>query len=198
LRLRNAAPHQARGPPPYPPSQKKQKPDALLPAPQSLRGQQEASSERWLHRCVGPEQVGQIDLCPAVDHTGERNGVGDPRSRRQEVGPPLVYNTLGSPGQLPGPDDAKRAQLTARAEAVEDGLLRIRLISYRGAATAAGIAVYDVKWKAMPSLLLRCANGEPRCASSITLHGRTTSRIMGTGRAAAGRLTFLPLARARP
>jgi hypothetical protein len=92
-----------------------------------------------------------------------------PEAAARRLVRPLVYNTLGSPGVMPGPDDAKRAQLTARVEAVEDGRMRIRLtgtfeaikvfkdepqLSYRGAATAEGIAVYDVKQKAMSSLLL--------------------------------------------
>ena len=82
---------------------------------------------------------------------------------------PLCINSLGSPASMPGPEDAKVAQLTARVEAVEDGQARIRLtgafeankvlknepgLSYRGAATATGIAVYDLNQKTMSSLLL--------------------------------------------
>lgn len=92
-----------------------------------------------------------------------------PKAVARKLVRPLVYNTLGSPAGMPGPDDAKRAHLTARVEAVEDGQMRIRLtgafeaikvfkdepqLSYRGAATAAGIAVYDLERKAMSSLLL--------------------------------------------
>jgi hypothetical protein len=82
---------------------------------------------------------------------------------------PLCINTLGSSTSMPGPEDAKLAQLTAKVEAVEDGKARIRFIgtleaiklfkdepnlSYRGAATATGIAVYDIKLETMTSLLL--------------------------------------------
>lgn len=82
---------------------------------------------------------------------------------------PLCISTLGSPEAMPGPQDAKVAQLTAKVEAVEDGRARIRLtgtfeaikllkddpqFSYRGAATATGIAVYDVKQETMYSFLL--------------------------------------------
>lgn len=82
---------------------------------------------------------------------------------------PLSLNTLGDPGAMPGPEDAKVARLTAKVESVQDGRAWIRLtgefeaikifkeepqLSYRGAATAAGVAVYDVKQKTMSSLLL--------------------------------------------
>jgi hypothetical protein len=70
---------------------------------------------------------------------------------------------------MPRPEDAKLARLTAVVESVENSRARIRLTGaweavhlqegdakrpLRGAATADGIAVYDVKHKAMRSLLL--------------------------------------------
>jgi hypothetical protein len=70
---------------------------------------------------------------------------------------------------MPGPGDAKRARLAGKVEAVEGGRARVRLtgafeavkvfkdepqFSYRGAATAAGVAVYDTRRKTMVSLLL--------------------------------------------
>ena len=70
---------------------------------------------------------------------------------------------------MPRPGDAKLARLTGTVESVEAGLARIRLTGaweavhlqegdakrpLRGAATAQGIAVYDLKQQAMQSLLL--------------------------------------------
>ncbi len=70
---------------------------------------------------------------------------------------------------MPRPKDAKRARLTGTVESVEGGLARIRLAGaweavhwqegdarrpLRGAATAEGIAVYDLKQRAMQSVLL--------------------------------------------
>jgi hypothetical protein len=79
---------------------------------------------------------------------------------------PFCLNTLG--GDMPGPKDAKVAQLTAKVESVKDGRARIRLtgtfeavkmfkeqnLSFRGTATAAGIAEYDLKEKTLSSFLL--------------------------------------------
>jgi hypothetical protein len=81
----------------------------------------------------------------------------------------LCTNTFGTPEALPGPEDAKVAELRATVEAVQDGRARIRFTgtleaikelkdepqrSYRGVASATGMAVYDVKDKRMTSLLL--------------------------------------------
>jgi hypothetical protein len=70
---------------------------------------------------------------------------------------------------MPLPDDAKRAKLEGTVESVEDGLARICLTGsweavhlqegdakrpLRGAATAEGVAIYDVKRQAMHSVLL--------------------------------------------
>jgi len=70
---------------------------------------------------------------------------------------------------MPHPNDAKRARLTGTVESVEDGLARIRLNGaweavhlqegdakrpLRAAATAEGIAVYDLKRQGLQSLLL--------------------------------------------
>ena len=79
---------------------------------------------------------------------------------------PFCLNTLG--GDMPGPEDAKVARLTAKVEAVEAGRARIRLtgtfeavklfkeesLSFRGTATAAGVALFDVKEKTLTSVLL--------------------------------------------
>src|SRR5262249_27115515 len=70
---------------------------------------------------------------------------------------------------MPRPDDAKLAKLEGLVESVGDGLARIRLTGsweavhlqegdakrpLRGAATAEGFAIYDVKRRAMHSVLL--------------------------------------------
>ncbi len=70
---------------------------------------------------------------------------------------------------MPRPEDAKLARLTGSVESVAGGLARIRLAGaweavhladgdakrpLRGAATAEGIAFYDLKQRAMQSLLL--------------------------------------------
>src|SRR5262249_13166655 len=79
---------------------------------------------------------------------------------------PFCLNTLG--GDMPGPEDAKLARLTAKVEAVEEGRARIRLtgtfeavkrfkeenLSFRGTAMAVVIAEFDVKEKTPSSVLL--------------------------------------------
>jgi hypothetical protein len=70
---------------------------------------------------------------------------------------------------MPRPEDATRARLTGTVEAITEGVARIRLAGawdavhlqeedpkrpLRGAATAEGFAVYDVKQKAIKSVLL--------------------------------------------
>jgi hypothetical protein len=71
---------------------------------------------------------------------------------------------------MPGPEDARAAHLTAKVESVENGQAQIRLagtleaihrmkgvdsgFSYRGTATVAGLAAYDLDRRAMSSLLL--------------------------------------------
>jgi hypothetical protein len=69
---------------------------------------------------------------------------------------------------MPGPDDAKVAQLTAKVEEVKGGQARIRLtgtfeavklfkeqnLSFRSRATAAGIAEYDLEAKTLSSFLV--------------------------------------------
>jgi len=79
---------------------------------------------------------------------------------------PFCLNTLG--GDMPGPDDAKVAQLTAKVEEVKGGRARIRLtgtfeavklfkeqnLSFRSTATAAGIAEYDLEAKTLSSFLV--------------------------------------------
>jgi hypothetical protein len=79
---------------------------------------------------------------------------------------PFCLNTLG--GDMPGPEDAKVAQLTATVEAVKDGQARVRLagtfeavklfkeqnLSFRSTATAAGFAEYDLEKKTLSSFLI--------------------------------------------
>ena len=69
---------------------------------------------------------------------------------------------------MPGPEDAKVAQLTAKVESVKDGRAQIRLtgtfeavklfkeqnLSFRATASAAGIAEYDLEEKALSSFLV--------------------------------------------
>src|SRR5262245_54112960 len=79
---------------------------------------------------------------------------------------PFCLNTLG--GDMPGPEDAKVAQLTAKVESVKDGKARIRLtgtfeavklfkeqnLSFRATASVSGFAEYGVEEKALSSLLM--------------------------------------------
>jgi len=87
---------------------------------------------------------------------------------------------------MPGPEDAKVAQLTAKVESVKDGRARIRLtgtfeavkllkeqsLSYRSTATATGIAEYDVEEKAMLSLLVVFQGAYQQGAKPETQMGR--------------------------
>lgn len=89
-----------------------------------------------------------------------------PRDVARKLVRPFCLNTLG--GDMPGPEDARVAELTAKVESVKDGRAWIRFtgtfealklhkeqnLSFRGAATAAGIAEYDVEAKSMLSLLV--------------------------------------------
>jgi hypothetical protein len=97
---------------------------------------------------------------------------------------PFCLNTLG--GDMPGPEDAKVARLTAKVETVEDGRARIRLtgtfeavklikeenLSFRAAATAAGIAEFDVKGKTLTSILLVFQGEYQQGAQPETQKGR--------------------------
>jgi hypothetical protein len=97
---------------------------------------------------------------------------------------PFCLNTLG--GDMPGPEDAKVARLTAKVEAVEDGRARIRLtgtfeavklfkeknLSFRATATAAGIAEFDVKEKMLSSVLLVFQGAYQQGAEPETQKGR--------------------------
>lgn len=97
---------------------------------------------------------------------------------------PFCLNTLG--GDMPGPEDAKVAQLTARVESVKDGRARIRLtgtseamklfnehnFSFRSTASAAGFAEYDVEEKAMLSLLVVFQGAYQQGAQLETQKGR--------------------------
>lgn len=79
---------------------------------------------------------------------------------------PFCLSTLG--GDMPGPEDAKVARLSAKVEVVEEGRARIRLtgtfeavklfkeknLSFRSTATAAGIAEFDTKEMTLSSFLL--------------------------------------------
>jgi hypothetical protein len=97
---------------------------------------------------------------------------------------PFCLNTLG--GDMPGPEDAKVAQLTGKVESVKQGRARIRLtgtfeavklfkeqnLSFRSTATAAGIAEYDVEEKAMLSLLVVFQGAYQQGARPETQKGR--------------------------
>ena len=97
---------------------------------------------------------------------------------------PFCLNTMG--GDMPGPDDAKVAQLTAKVEAVEDGRARIRLtgtfeavklfkeknLSFRSTATAAGLAEFDVKERTLSSFLLVFQGSYQQGAQPATQKGR--------------------------
>ncbi len=80
-----------------------------------------------------------------------------------------VLIPISDQSAMPRPDDAKLARLEGTVESVEDGLARIRLTGtweavhlqegdakrpLRGAATAEGVAIYDVKRQALQSVLL--------------------------------------------
>ena len=97
---------------------------------------------------------------------------------------PFCLNTLG--GDMPGPENAKLAQLSAKVEAVKDGRARISLtgtfeavklykeknLSFRGTATAAGFADYDLKEKALSSLLVVFQGEYQQGAQPETKKGR--------------------------
>jgi hypothetical protein len=104
---------------------------------------------------------------------------------------PFCLSTLG--GDMPGPEDAKVAQLTAKVEAVEDGRARIRLtgtfeavklfkqeknLSFRSTATAAGIAEYDLKAKTLTSFLLVFQGTYQQGAQPETQKGRPFGAVM--------------------
>jgi hypothetical protein len=102
----------------------------------------------------------------------------------QKMVRPFCLNTLG--GDMPGPEDAKVARLTAKVEALEDGRARIRLtgrfealklfkeknLSFRGTATAAGIAEFDVKEMTISSILLVFQGAYQQGAEPETQKGR--------------------------
>src|SRR5262249_56970198 len=89
-------------------------------------------------------------------------------------------------GDMPGLEDAKVARLTAKVEAVEEGRARIRLtgtfeavklfkeenLSFRGTATAAGVAKFDVKEKTLTSVLLVFQGAYQQGARPETQKGR--------------------------
>jgi hypothetical protein len=98
---------------------------------------------------------------------------------------PFCLNTLG--GDMPGPEDAKFARLTAKVESVEDGRARIRLtgtfeavklfkeeknLSFRSTATAAGVAEFDVKERTLSSFLLVFQGSYQQGAQPETQKGR--------------------------
>ena len=97
---------------------------------------------------------------------------------------------------MPRPKDAKLARLTGTVESVEDGLARIRLAGaweavhlqegdakrpLRGAATAEGIAVFDLKQHAIQSVLLVFSGSYGRpgdeavCAAGAVVEWRRSS-----------------------
>jgi hypothetical protein len=103
---------------------------------------------------------------------------------------PFCLNTLG--GDMPGPEDAKVAQLIAKVEAVEEGRARIRLtgtfeavklfkeknLSFRSLATAAGIAEYDLKKRTLSSVLLVFQGTYQQGAQPETQKGRPFGAVM--------------------
>jgi hypothetical protein len=97
---------------------------------------------------------------------------------------PFCLNTLG--GDMPGPEDAKLAQLTAKVELVKDGRAQIRLtgtfeavklfkeqnLSFRSTATAVGIAEYDLEAKTLSSFLVVFEGTYQQGAQPETQKGR--------------------------
>jgi len=145
-----------------------------------------AASRRWLWdgalRPDGPAVIDSLTLTAKEWATlaPPRTEVGTTWTMPEAVARPFCRVLIPSSDQsaMPRPQDAKRAELTARVEAVEGGLVRIRLGGaweavhlaegdpkrpLRGAATAEGIAVYDLKQGRMQSLLLvfRGTHGRP-------------------------------------
>jgi hypothetical protein len=102
---------------------------------------------------------------------------------------PFCLNTLG--GDMPGPEDAKLAQLTAKVESLKDGRAQIRLtgafeavklfkeqnLSFRSTATAAGIAEYDLEEKALSSFLLVFQGAYQQGAQPETKTARTFGAV---------------------
>jgi hypothetical protein len=102
---------------------------------------------------------------------------------------PFCLNTLG--GDMPGPEDAKVAQLTAKVEEVKDGRARIRLtgtfeavklfkeqnLSFRSTATAAGIAEYDLEDKSLSSFLVVFEGAYQQGAQPETQEGRSFGAV---------------------
>ena len=103
---------------------------------------------------------------------------------------PFCLNTLG--GDMPGPEDAKVAQLTAKVESISEGQARIRLtgtfeavklfkeqnLSFRSTATASGIAEYDGDAKALSSLLVVFQGRYQQGANPDTQKGRPFGAVM--------------------
>jgi len=103
---------------------------------------------------------------------------------------PFCLNTLG--GGMPGPEDAKVAQLTAKVESISEGRARIRLtgtfeavklfkeqnLSFRSTATASGIAAYDVDAKALSSFLVVFQGTYQQGANPETQKGRPFGAVM--------------------
>jgi hypothetical protein len=97
---------------------------------------------------------------------------------------PFCLNTLG--GDMPGPEDAKVAQLIATVEEVQAGQARIRLtgtfeavklfkepnLSFRSTATAAGFAEYDLEEKTLSSFLVVFEGAYQQGAQPETQKGR--------------------------
>jgi len=102
---------------------------------------------------------------------------------------PFCLNTLG--GDMPGPEDAKLAQLSAKVEEVKDGQARIRLtgtfeavklykeqnLSFRSTATAAGFADYDLKEKTLSSFLVVFQGANQQGAQPEIQKGRSFGAV---------------------
>src|SRR5262245_49448597 len=92
---------------------------------------------------------------------------------------------------MPGPSDAKVAELTAKVEPIKDGRARIRLtgafeagkvireqnLSFRATATAAGIAEYDLEEKALSSFPVVFQGEYQQGAQPETQKGRTFGAV---------------------
>jgi hypothetical protein len=92
---------------------------------------------------------------------------------------------------MPGPEDARLAQLSAKVEAVKDGQARIRLtgtfeavklfkeqnLSFRSTATAAGFAEYDLETKTLSSFLVVFQGGYQQGAQPETQKARAFGAV---------------------
>jgi hypothetical protein len=135
------------------------------------------TSRQWLWdgalRPDGPVVIDSLTLTANewAALTPPKNQVGSTWAVPEAVARKFCRVLIPSSDQsaMPRPDDAKLARLQGTVDSIEDGLARIRLTGtweavhlqegdvkrpLRGAATAEGLAMYDVKRPAMHSVLL--------------------------------------------